>query len=262
MARSPKSGGGPRVLVAGEFVGHPLDPPEGLRQLHHHRIRRGRRAGCAPRWKPAAWQVDYQPAHVAARELSGDGRARSPPIACVILSDIGANTLLLHPDTFVRSKSAAESPRRDPRLRRAAAAASSWSAATCPSRASTAKARYQGTPVDDALPVEIDGHDDRVEVPEGVEPQVVDREPPDRAGDQRASGRPCSATTASQPKPDADLVVCRRQRSAAWSPARSARVGRSPSPRIADRIGRRRLRLVAGLRDALARIARWAAGRS
>ena len=49
------------------------------------------------------FKVDYQPAHVAAREFPATAKALSA-YGCVILSDIGANTLLLHPDTFVRSK--------------------------------------------------------------------------------------------------------------------------------------------------------------
>ncbi|HEY5080458.1 MAG TPA: glutamine amidotransferase [Bauldia sp.] len=47
--------------------------------------------------------VDYQPAHVAARSFPATPRALAG-YNCVILSDIGANTLLLHPDTFVRSR--------------------------------------------------------------------------------------------------------------------------------------------------------------
>ena len=51
----------------------------------------------------AGWQVVYQPSHVAARDFPSTA-AELGTYDCVILSDIGANTLLLHPDTFVRSK--------------------------------------------------------------------------------------------------------------------------------------------------------------
>jgi uncharacterized membrane protein len=50
----------------------------------------------------AGWTVTYQPAHVAARDFP----MRAEELAafdCVILSDIGANTLLLHPDTWIHS---------------------------------------------------------------------------------------------------------------------------------------------------------------
>ena len=49
------------------------------------------------------WTVDYQPSHVAARDFPASAEAFRQ-YSCVMLSDIGANTLLLHPDTFVKSK--------------------------------------------------------------------------------------------------------------------------------------------------------------
>ena len=55
------------------------------------------------RLKPAGWEVVYQPSHVAARDFPATADELGS-FDCVILSDIGANTLLLHPDTFVRSK--------------------------------------------------------------------------------------------------------------------------------------------------------------
>ena len=88
-------------LIAGRILDDAQHPSEGLRQLHHHRIRRrgawlrdgaaGRRLGrrtISPR--------------TSRRGTFPRRRRRSPPIDCVILSDIGANTLLLHPDTFAR----------------------------------------------------------------------------------------------------------------------------------------------------------------
>ena len=46
--------------------------------------------------------VDYQPSHVAARSFPETAEALGA-YGAVVLSDIGANTLLLHPDTFDRS---------------------------------------------------------------------------------------------------------------------------------------------------------------
>ncbi|RYE85871.1 MAG: cytoplasmic protein, partial [Hyphomicrobiales bacterium] len=59
------------------------------------------------RWLRAAleaggWTVDFQPSHVAARDFPQTAEALAA-YDVVMLSDIGANTLLLHPDTFVRS---------------------------------------------------------------------------------------------------------------------------------------------------------------
>ena len=116
--------------------------------------------------------VDYQPAHVAVRSFPATSRALSG-YTCVILSDIGANTLLLHPSTFVRSQPL---PNRFAAIRDyVRGRRRSGHGGRLPVLPGIeAKARYQGTPIETALPVEIDGHDDRVEVPEGVEPQAVD----------------------------------------------------------------------------------------
>ena len=90
----------------------------------------------------------------------------------VILSDIGANTLLLHPDTFTRSVSL---PNRLVSLRE-------WTArggglvmvgGYLTFQGIDGRARYAGTPVEEALPVTISRVDDRVEAPEGVVPEVA-----------------------------------------------------------------------------------------
>ncbi len=47
------------------------------------------------------WQVDYQPSHVAATQFPSTAKALAA-YDCVMLSDIGSNTLLLNPDTFFR----------------------------------------------------------------------------------------------------------------------------------------------------------------
>ena len=49
------------------------------------------------------WKVDFLPNHVAATKFPGTAEELSA-YDCVILSDIGANTLLLHPETFSASK--------------------------------------------------------------------------------------------------------------------------------------------------------------
>lgn len=90
----------------------------------------------------------------------------------IILSDIGANTLLLHPDTWQRGR---PTPNRLRLLKE-------WveqggGLAMCGGYYSFAgiygAARYRRTPVADVLPVEILPYDDRIETPEGVNPEVV-----------------------------------------------------------------------------------------
>ncbi len=89
----------------------------------------------------------------------------------MVLSDIGADTLLLHPDTFVRGK---RTPNR-------LAVIDEWVHAGgallmvggyMSFAGFEGKGRYHATPVEDCLPVEIKGYDDRAERPEGVHPSV------------------------------------------------------------------------------------------
>ncbi len=117
------------------------------------------------------FEVDYQPSHVAARSFPDTAEALGAYDA-VLLSDIGANTLLLHPDTFDRSI-----PRPD-RL----AAIGDYVAGGgglvmvggyLTFQGIDGKARYAGTPVETALPVTLLSGDDRVETPAGVEPEVL-----------------------------------------------------------------------------------------
>ena len=51
----------------------------------------------------AGYTVDYMPGHIAATKFPID-LADLRAFDVVILSDIGTNTLLLHPDTFERSR--------------------------------------------------------------------------------------------------------------------------------------------------------------
>lgn len=90
----------------------------------------------------------------------------------VILSDIGANTLLLHPDTFTRSVSL---PNRLVSLREYVARGGGlvMVGGYLTFQGIDGKARYAGTPVEEALPVEISTVDDRVEAPEGVVAEVA-----------------------------------------------------------------------------------------
>ena len=60
--------------------------------------------------------MTFQPTHVAARDFPQTPEALAR-YDVVMLSDIGANTLLLHPDTFVRSKPLPNRLHVDPRLR-------------------------------------------------------------------------------------------------------------------------------------------------
>lgn len=90
----------------------------------------------------------------------------------IVLSDVGANSVLLHPDTFVRGQ------RTVNRLRLLA----DWVrggggfmmiGGYLTFQGINAAAAYRGTPIEKVLPVALEIGDDRVEVPEGFTPEAV-----------------------------------------------------------------------------------------
>ena len=128
----------------------------------------------------AGWDVTFQPSHVAARDFPETAEALAA-YDCVILSDIGANTLLLHPDTFVRS---VPRPNRLAALRDYVAAGGGFImvGGYLTFQGIEAKGQYAGSAIEEALPVTLFRHDDRVECPAGVLPHGVDTSHPIAAG--------------------------------------------------------------------------------
>jgi len=117
------------------------------------------------------WTVDFMPSHVAARDFPATAEALSA-YQCVMLSDIGANTLLLHPETFTRSKVL---PNRLNAVRDYVARGGGlvMVGGYMTFQGIDGKAQYAGTPIEEALPVTLMRTDDRAEVPQGVAPLVV-----------------------------------------------------------------------------------------
>jgi uncharacterized membrane protein len=118
----------------------------------------------------AGHEVDYMPNHEASVRFPATPDALAAWSA-VILSDIGANTLLLHPDTFDRSV-----PTPD-RLAAIAAYVAGGGGLVMIGGYLTfqgidGRARWGGTAVEDVLPVTMLAGDDRVEVPSGAQPVV------------------------------------------------------------------------------------------
>ena len=126
------------------------------------------------------WQVDYQPAHVAAREFPFDAAALSA-YNSVILSDIGANTLLLHPDTFTRSKVL---PNRLHAIRDYVSGGGGFVmvGGYLTFQGIDAKAQYAGSAIEEILPVSLQITDDRVESPQGITPAASNPDHPVAAG--------------------------------------------------------------------------------
>jgi uncharacterized membrane protein len=90
----------------------------------------------------------------------------------VILSDIGANSLLLPDRVAIRSES---SPNRLQLIRDFVNDGGGllMVGGYLTFQGIQAKGNYKGSPVEDVLPIELFAHDDRVESPQGVTPTLV-----------------------------------------------------------------------------------------
>ncbi len=137
------------------------------------------------RWLRAAleangWTVDFQPSHVASRDFPQTPEALKQ-YNVVMLSDIGANTLLLHSDTFVRSVSL---PNRLESIREYVLGGGGFVmiGGYLTFQGIDGKARYAGTAVEEILPVTMLHQDDRIEAPQGLVPQVSEAGHPIVAG--------------------------------------------------------------------------------
>lgn len=117
------------------------------------------------------WDVEHLPNHLATENFPTSVEALAA-YDVVILSDIGADTLLLHPDSFVRGE---RTPNR-------LAVIDAWVRAGggflmiggyMSFAGFEAKGRYHATAVEQCLPVDLHGFDDRAERPEGVHPEVT-----------------------------------------------------------------------------------------
>jgi uncharacterized membrane protein len=120
----------------------------------------------------AGLEVDYLPGHLVPARFPGSV-ADLAAYGAVILSDIGANSLLLAPATFERSAAA---PNRLASIEQYVRDGGGllMIGGYLSFAGIEGKARYHGTPVEAALPVTISVHDDRAEHPEGVHPAVTE----------------------------------------------------------------------------------------
>lgn len=157
----------PRVLIAGEsWVTHSIHQKgfdsfntteyvEGVDALRSALVGGG-------------YRVDYQPSHIAMRDFPSTSEALAD-YACVILSDIGSNSLLLHPDTFTSSIPRSNRVRAiADYVRRGGGLVMVGGYLTF--QGIDGKGRWHDTAVETVLPVTISAGDDRVEEPSGIEP--------------------------------------------------------------------------------------------
>ena len=130
--------------------------------------------------KGSQFKLRYMPAHEAAQGFPFSLKDLKAYDA-IILSDIGANTLLLPPDVWLRGKT---TPNRLKLIR-------DWTAeggglmmigGYFSFQGIDGRARWRRTPVEAALPVECLPYDDRIEAPEGIVAELVEPDHPIVAG--------------------------------------------------------------------------------
>ncbi len=191
-----------RVLVAGEsWMTHSVHV-KGFDSFTTSSYHEGGGAMLAA-LREGGMEVTYQPSHVAA-DAFPDTVEGLRAYDAVLLSDIGANTLLLPERTFARSQ------RSGNRLAALAAYVHAGGGLVMVGGYLTfqgieGKAAYCATPVDAVLPVALAATDDRQEHPEGVVAETV------------APGHPVAAGLSQWPallgwnratlRPDAQLVA-------------------------------------------------------
>jgi uncharacterized membrane protein len=117
------------------------------------------------------FELTYMPSHLAARDFPQTLDALQH-YAVVILSDIGSNTLLLHPDTWLNGQ---PTPNRLKLLREFVRQGGGliMMGGYYSYQGINGGARYHKTPIEEVLPVTMLPYDDRVEVPEGFHPEIV-----------------------------------------------------------------------------------------
>ena len=126
------------------------------------------------------FELTYMPAHEAAEGFPFT-RAELDAYQAVLLSDVGANTLLLPPAVWLHGK---PMPNRLKLI-------GEWTrdggglamvGGYLSFQGIDGRARWRRTPVEDALPVTCLPHDDRLEIPEGFVAEIVEPSHPILAG--------------------------------------------------------------------------------
>lgn len=126
-------------------------------------------------FRKSIYAVTHMPAHIAQREFP---TVLEELLAydAIIFSDIGSNTILLHPETWADSK---RTPNRLKLLREYVKIGRGFMmiGGYLSFQGINGSARFHNTPVEEILPVTCLPYDDRVEVPEGFSPQIIASHP-------------------------------------------------------------------------------------
>jgi uncharacterized membrane protein len=148
-------------------------------------------------------QVTYVPSHEIPRGVP-DSEGGFEQYDVVVISDVGANSFQLSPETFARS---VPSPDKSEFVRRFVERGGGvlMVGGYLSFSGIDAKARWGRSPLAAALPVSIVDRDDRVELPSGVEPAVVSEHEVVRGLD--ASWPALLGLNEVTPKPEASLLA-------------------------------------------------------
>ena len=124
----------------------------------------------------AGVQVTHLPSHEAAKSFPFE-LGKLQEYNAVILSDIGANTLLLPPEVFLEGKRV---PNRLELIKEYVSQGGGlvMAGGYLSFQGIYGSARFHRTPIEEVLPVSILAIDDRIEKPEGINPTVAKKDHP------------------------------------------------------------------------------------
>ena len=111
----------------------------------------------------------HMPSHEAQANFPLEAEGLSD-YSVIILSDIGADTFLLHPRTWINGERTTNRLRLIEEYVRGGGGLI-MAGGYLSYQGINSAARYRGSPVEETLPVELEPYDDRVECPEGVQPK-------------------------------------------------------------------------------------------
>lgn len=162
------------------------------------------------------FDVVHMPSHEAATAFPSDAAALAQ-YAVVLFSDIGSDTLLLHPDTFLRMQ---PHPNRLHAVKDYVSAGGGFGmvGGYMSFGGFGGRAHYHRTEIEEILPVTISPFDDRVEAPQGFRPEIVSGAHPILAGVGNQWPQLLGYNRI-EAKPDAEVLL-RRERDvllAVWS---------------------------------------------
>lgn len=168
-----------KVLLAGESWVSAVNDHKGYDVFPHTQVH----IGCAELLRVLG-EAGHEVTHMRSHDVAADFPLTLEELDAydvVILSDVGANTLLLPPQVFEEGKRA---PNRAKLLREWVQRGGGLMMAGgyLSFQGFQAKANYHDTAIEEVLPVEILPYDDRVETPEGVEGELTGVEHPVAAG--------------------------------------------------------------------------------